>query len=82
MRRAALGLDGPAAAGGVLPERRGHGYAAGTLAEIIPILAVEPRAAALRAGIDLADQPAVVAFDRPGYRSRGRQLVLPAPRDA
>jgi hypothetical protein len=82
VRRTVLGIKGAVMAGTVQPGRHGHGCAAGILAEIIRIPTVEANAAALGAGIDLADHPAAVAFDRPGCRSPGRRLVLSVPCDA
>ncbi|MFF4653625.1 GNAT family N-acetyltransferase [Streptomyces sp. NPDC001380] len=63
---------------GVLPEHRGRGHADGILAEITRILASEARPERVRADTDLANTPMAAAFERAGYRSNGRRLVLSA----
>ncbi|GAA3308769.1 hypothetical protein GCM10020295_71660 [Streptomyces cinereospinus] len=63
---------------GVLPERRGHGYVDDLLAEITRILAEEAGAEAVRADTDLTNRPMAAAFDRLGYRTFARRLVLSA----
>jgi RimJ/RimL family protein N-acetyltransferase len=64
---------------GVLPEYRGHGYAAEILAEITRILAAEAGASVIHADTDLVNQPMAAAFARCGYRVTGNRLVLSAP---
>lgn len=63
---------------GVLPEHRGHRYAAEILAEITRILVAETGATAIRADTDLQNQPMAAAFGRAGYRNFARRLVLSA----
>jgi RimJ/RimL family protein N-acetyltransferase len=64
---------------GVLPEHRGHGYADEILAEITRILVAEAGATVIHADTDLDNRPMAAAFDRAGYRTLGRRLVLSAP---
>ncbi|HEX5191144.1 MAG TPA: GNAT family N-acetyltransferase [Streptosporangiaceae bacterium] len=63
---------------GVVPEHRGHGYAGEILAEITRILVAEAGAAVIEADTDLENRPMAAAFERAGYRSAGRRLVLAA----
>jgi ribosomal protein S18 acetylase RimI-like enzyme len=63
---------------GVLPGHRGHRYADEILAEITRILAAEAGATVIHADTDLDNRPMAAAFDRAGYRSTGRRLVMSA----
>jgi RimJ/RimL family protein N-acetyltransferase len=63
---------------GVLPEHRGHGYADEILAEVTRILVAEAGATRIHADTDLENRPMAAAFDRAGYRTIGRRLVLAA----
>jgi RimJ/RimL family protein N-acetyltransferase len=63
---------------GVLPEHRGHGYVDEILAEITRILAAEAGATVIHADTDLENRPMAAAFERAGYRTFGRRLVLSA----
>ena len=64
---------------GVLPEHRGHRYAAEILAEITRILVTEAAATTIRADTDLQNRPMAAAFEQVGYRNIARRLVLSAP---
>lgn len=64
---------------GVVPEHRGHGYADDIVAEITRVLVAEAGADTIHADTDLANQPMAAAFERAGYRSFARRLVLSAP---
>jgi RimJ/RimL family protein N-acetyltransferase len=63
---------------GVLPGQRGHGYVDEILAEITRILATEAGATVIHADTDLENRPMAAAFERAGYRTFGRRLVLSA----
>nr|WP_237419103.1 GNAT family N-acetyltransferase [Kitasatospora sp. SID7827] len=63
---------------GVLPEHRGRGHAEEILAETTRILAAEAAAPQVRADTDLANAPMAAAFERVGYRTTSRRLVLTA----
>ncbi|MEU1287907.1 GNAT family N-acetyltransferase [Kitasatospora sp. NPDC005856] len=63
---------------GVLPEHRGRGYAAEILAETTRILATEAGARRVRADADLTNTPMAATFERLGYRTDARRLVLSA----
>lgn len=63
---------------GVLPEHRGHGYAAEILADITRFLATEAGAERINADTDLLNRPMAAAFHRLGYRDNGCRLVLSA----
>ncbi|MEV0848546.1 GNAT family N-acetyltransferase [Streptomyces sp. NPDC049954] len=62
---------------GVLPEYRGNGYADELLGEITRVLA-EAGARRVRADTDLGNTPMAASFERTGYVSRSRRLVLSA----
>lgn len=64
---------------GVLPEHRGHGYAADIVGEITRVLVAEAGATVIHADTDLANQPMAAAFERAGYRDFARRLVLSLP---
>ncbi|GID28190.1 GNAT family N-acetyltransferase [Paractinoplanes brasiliensis] len=59
---------------GVVPEQRGHGYAADLLAEITWMLAAEG-ATVIRADTDSTNTPMVATFERQGYRRFALRLV-------
>jgi RimJ/RimL family protein N-acetyltransferase len=63
---------------GVLPEHRGHGYADEILADITRTLVAEASATVIHADTDLENRPMAAAFERAGYRTIGRRLVLSA----
>ncbi|GLW56935.1 GNAT family N-acetyltransferase [Kitasatospora phosalacinea] len=63
---------------GVLPEHRGRGYVDDLLAETTRVLAAETGAVPVRADTDLANTPMAAAFERLGYRTTARRLVLSA----
>jgi RimJ/RimL family protein N-acetyltransferase len=63
---------------GVVPEHRGHGYVDEILAEITRVLVAEAGAIKIRADTDLENRPMAAAFERAGYQSVGRRLVLSA----
>ncbi|MFJ9695556.1 GNAT family N-acetyltransferase [Kitasatospora sp. NPDC101183] len=63
---------------GVLPEHRGHGYADEILAEITRVLAAETDPQRVLADTDLTNTPMARAFERTGYRTIARRLVLSA----
>ncbi len=60
---------------GVVPEMRGHGYAADLLAEATRVLAADG-AQRIRADTDLANVPMGRTFERARYRHFGVRLVL------
>lgn len=59
---------------GVVPEQRGHGYAADLLAEITWMLA-DGGATVIRADTDSTNTPMVATFERLGYRRFALRLV-------
>ncbi len=61
---------------GVLPGRRGRGYIDEILAEVTAVLAAQPGTAQIRADTDLANRPMAAAFERAGYRTFRRRVVL------
>jgi ribosomal protein S18 acetylase RimI-like enzyme len=63
---------------GVLPEHRGHGYVDEILAGITRFLAHEAGAEVIHADTDLVNRPMAAAFERAGYRTLARRLVLSA----
>jgi len=65
---------------GVVPEMRGHGYAADLLAEATRILAADG-AQLVRADTDLANVPMARTFERARYRNFGVRLVLSGTRN-
>jgi GNAT superfamily N-acetyltransferase len=64
---------------GVLPEHRGHGYIDDILAETTRVLVTEAGAHVIHADTDLANKPMAAAFERAGYVSTSRRVVLSAP---
>ena len=64
---------------GVLPEHRGHGYIDDILAETTRVLVTEAGAQVIHADTDLANKPMAAAFERAGYVSTSRRVVLSAP---
>ena len=64
---------------GVLPEHRGHGYIDDILAETTRVLVTEAGAHVIHADTDLANRPMAAAFERAGYVSTSRRVVLSAP---